>query len=183
MPGERLPTPLLWPENSMDFIVHGVPKSQKWLSYFHFGCLGGVHQEQEQIYGQTIHSILVLWRLSVSSWIFSFEGQEKHYSKVTDLMSSAKQSHKQGWDCRMRKGPISTFQSNYFCLIFLYILSLGPGIKCQCLPAKQKANSRQRYWNPRAVKRWGPLQGSITEGNGTPLQYSCLENPMDRGAW
>ena len=24
------------------------------------------------------------------------------------------------------------------------------------------------------------LQG---EGNGTLLQYSCLENPMDRGAW
>ena len=21
------------------------------------------------------------------------------------------------------------------------------------------------------------------ESNGTPLQYSCLENPMDRGAW
>ena len=21
------------------------------------------------------------------------------------------------------------------------------------------------------------------EGNGTPLQYSCLGNPMDRGAW
>ena len=21
------------------------------------------------------------------------------------------------------------------------------------------------------------------EGNGTPLQYSCLENPIDRGAW
>ena len=21
------------------------------------------------------------------------------------------------------------------------------------------------------------------EGNGKPLQYSCLENPMDRGAW
>ena len=21
------------------------------------------------------------------------------------------------------------------------------------------------------------------EGNGTPLQYFCLENPMDRGAW
>ena len=21
------------------------------------------------------------------------------------------------------------------------------------------------------------------EGNGTPLQYSCLENPMDAGAW
>ena len=33
-------------------------------------------------------------------------------------------------------------------------------------------------------------QGSIPglgrspgEGNGSPLQYSCMENPMDRGAW
>jgi len=23
----------------------------------------------------------------------------------------------------------------------------------------------------------------IGEGNGNPLQYSCLANPMDRGAW
>ena len=23
----------------------------------------------------------------------------------------------------------------------------------------------------------------VGEGNGTPLQCSCLENPMDRGAW
>ena len=25
--------------------------------------------------------------------------------------------------------------------------------------------------------------GSFGEGDGTPLQYSCLENPMDGGAW
>ena len=24
---------------------------------------------------------------------------------------------------------------------------------------------------------------SPAEGNGNPLQYSCLENPMDTGAW
>ena len=24
---------------------------------------------------------------------------------------------------------------------------------------------------------------SAGEGNGNPFQYSCLENPMDRGAW
>ena len=24
---------------------------------------------------------------------------------------------------------------------------------------------------------------SSREGNGNPLQYSCLENPTDRGAW
>ena len=23
----------------------------------------------------------------------------------------------------------------------------------------------------------------IGEGNGNPLQYTCLKNPMDRGAW
>ena len=27
---------------------------------------------------------------------------------------------------------------------------------------------------------WGRAPG---EGNGTPLQYSCLENPMEGGAW
>ena len=29
-----------------------------------------------------------------------------------------------------------------------------------------------------------PVSGrSPGEGNGNPLQYSCLENPMDGGAW
>ena len=27
------------------------------------------------------------------------------------------------------------------------------------------------------------LGGSPGEGHGNPLQYYCLENPMDRGAW
>ena len=27
------------------------------------------------------------------------------------------------------------------------------------------------------------LVHSLGEGHGTPLQYSCLENPMDGGAW
>ena len=29
-----------------------------------------------------------------------------------------------------------------------------------------------------------PVSGrSPGEGHGNPLQYSCVENPMDRGAW
>ena len=28
-----------------------------------------------------------------------------------------------------------------------------------------------------------PGLGRSGEGNGNPLQYSCLENPMDGGAW
>ena len=27
------------------------------------------------------------------------------------------------------------------------------------------------------------VRGRNGEGDGTPLQYSCLENPMDGGAW
>ena len=32
----------------------------------------------------------------------------------------------------------------------------------------------------------GSISGSgrsLGEGNGNPLQYFCLENPMERGAW
>ena len=35
----------------------------------------------------------------------------------------------------------------------------------------------------RILMIWGCLAECSREGNGTPLQYSCLENPMDRGAW
>ena len=34
-----------------------------------------------------------------------------------------------------------------------------------------------------AVAGLCPPRICIREGNGTPLQYSCLENPMGRGAW
>ena len=38
-------------------------------------------------------------------------------------------------------------------------------------------------WNagdPGSISRLGRFPG---EGNGNPLQYSCLENPMEGGAW
>ena len=30
------------------------------------------------------------------------------------------------------------------------------------------------------IPGWGRSPGEV---NGNPLEYSCLENPMDRGAW
>ena len=37
---------------------------------------------------------------------------------------------------------------------------------------------------PSGPHSFGRLSGHIYgEGNGSPLQYSCLENPMDGGAW
>ena len=34
--------------------------------------------------------------------------------------------------------------------------------------------------DPGSIAGWGRSHG---EGNGNPLQYPCLENPMDREAW
>ena len=43
-------------------------------------------------------------------------------------------------------------------------------------PPANAANVRETD----SIPLWGRYPG---EGNGNPLQYSCLENPMDRGAW
>ena len=40
--------------------------------------------------------------------------------------------------------------------------------------------------NARDLGDAGSIPGlgrSLREGKGNPLQYSCLENPRDRGAW
>ena len=42
---------------------------------------------------------------------------------------------------------------------------------------------RSLGWEDPWRRKWPPLQCSYGEGSGTPLQYSCLENPMGRGAW
>ena len=42
------------------------------------------------------------------------------------------------------------------------------------------------WYRERSSPSWWilfPLTQGYGEGNGTPLQYSCLENPMDGGAW
>ena len=38
-------------------------------------------------------------------------------------------------------------------------------------------------WNVGDLDLIPELGRSPGEGNGNPLQYSCLENPMDQGAW
>ena len=81
--------------------------------------------------------------------------------------------------------------------------------ECQLLGPK--ASLRRRQWHPTPVFlpgkfhgrgslvgccRWGHTESDTTEclhfhfslscfgkGNGKPFQCSCLENPMDRGAW
>ena len=36
---------------------------------------------------------------------------------------------------------------------------------------------------PAVQERWVQSLGQEKEGNGNPLQHSCLENSIDRGVW
>ena len=54
-------------------------------------------------------------------------------------------------------------------------ISVGASLVAQMvknLPVMQETQVQSLGWED-------PLE----KGNGNPLQYSCLENPMDRGAW
>ena len=56
------------------------------------------------------------------------------------------------------------------------VLPPGPRRRRPSQPPRQAC----RAGDPGSIPGWGRSPG---EGNGNPLQYSCLENPMDRGAW
>ena len=45
-----------------------------------------------------------------------------------------------------------------------------------------KRNKKKKCWTSISVKNKAS-SGKLGVGNGNPLQYSCLENSMDRGAW
>ena len=49
------------------------------------------------------------------------------------------------------------------------------GLACNSCGLKESDTTKWLNWTE-LMLQWG-------EGNGNPLQYSCLENPMDRGAW
>ena len=45
------------------------------------------------------------------------------------------------------------------------------------------SDGKASVYNARDLGSIPGLGRSLGERNGNPLQYSCLENPMDRGAW
>ena len=69
--------------------------------------------------------------------------------------------------------------------------SPGPLTRPSVGDAQKQAFDKLPRWFPGKASTYNvgdlgsiPGQGrSPGEGNGTPLQYSCLENPMDGGVW
>ena len=60
-------------------------------------------------------------------------------------------------------------------------IAVQPYFKKQGFPGGSEVKaSACNVGDPGLIPGSGRFSG---EGNGNPLQYSCLENPMDRGAW
>ena len=83
----------------------------------------------------------------------------------------------------------ATSLSHNYRLAFIKVVSLDQQHQ-HYLGACWKCRSMGPISDPLNQKHWGcssTLCVSVTlspgEGNGTPLQYFSLENPMDRGAW
>ena len=69
-------------------------------------------------------------------------------------------------------GAIHALRNTYI-YILLYVLNRPPW----CLSSKDPP-AMQQTW-VQSLGREDPPEG----GQDNPLQYSCLENPMDQGAW
>ena len=64
------------------------------------------------------------------------------------------------------------------------LMVLSFSIKEICFPGGSA--DKESACNAEGARDMGLIPGSERSpggGNGNPLKYSCLENPMDRGAW
>ena len=75
----------------------------------------------------------------------------------------------------MASGPITLWQIDWETVetVTDFILGGFPG------GSEVKASA----WNAGDLGLIPGLGRSLREGNGNPLQYSCLENPMEGGGW
>ena len=71
------------------------------------------------------------------------------------------------------------FSQSTECLIWLFVLNSSQGFPGGPVVKNLSGNARDSR-DPGLSPRLGISSG---EGNGNPLQYSCLGNPMDKGAW
>ena len=57
------------------------------------------------------------------------------------------------------------------------------GLPCGSEGKKSACKVGDLGWIPGSGRSPGEGKGYFGEGNGNPFQYSCLENPMNKGAW
>ena len=140
--------------------------------------------------------------MEVANTQFSSDSQPWHQTQLVKVTESLPASHPDVGlpGCLIAAGPAKRFPlrcvfrpSQAFCSLCvqlvpqreLHVLAYSPGIQQVYtivvtiirlgLP-RWLRQGRSHKFNPWV---WKTPRG----GNGKPLHYSCLENPMDRGAW
>ena len=82
---------------------------------------------------------------------------------------------------------MSLFSVSWMVVVTLCLVFLLPFYSAMvCVQASHILGSKEFACTPGDTRDVGSIPGSGRspgEGNGNPLQYSCLENPMDRRAW
>ena len=72
----------------------------------------------------------------------------------------------------------------FFCFSFGYhLVRKFPWVENPTMGFPGGSDGKESAHNVGDLSLIPGLERSPGEGNGNPLQYSCLENPMDRGAW
>ena len=178
-PGEGKGYPLQYSglENSMDCIVHGVAKSRTRQSDFQF-----FKQEKK-------------WKTNFWFWeMASLIGLNWRWWKSRFPLSYLSRV------CLFRVFVSVSWGWNF---IFLFDIFSFSTLYCQRINYKPFVDSPEDLFFPirwaSGLPRWFcanestyqagnkgliPVLGSsLGEGYGNPLQYSCLRNPVDRGAW
>ena len=74
-------------------------------------------------------------------------------------------------------GPFLKLYKLYFCTILFNVCLF------YCIRLPGGSVGEESACNTGDLGLTPGLGRSPGEGNGNPLQYSCLENPVDRGAW
>ena len=102
------------------------------------------------------------------------------YVNISDIISNisettnsnARFTYSVGLWLELLKGHVFFLEDALACQGLPYKVDFPGGSRVNNLPAMQDTRVQSLGW-----------EKSPGEGNGNPLQYSCLENPMDREVW
>ena len=76
-----------------------------------------------------------------------------------------------------------TFWSKVYCTLIRRNLATHSSTLAWKIPWTEEPGRLQFMGSLGVGHDWATSLSCIGEGNGNPLQYSCLENPKDGGAW
>ena len=151
---------------------------------------GGLHISRKKLHIPTGCKFPTDFKVREGRWWH--EQEQMHYILVWRFPCS---SHRVGsWQChilhRYKVLPVEKKRANILLrhcpFVFEYVLLFTSdfanhyGLPRWCSGKKKSSCQCRRRRDACSIPAWGR---SPREGNGNPLQYSCLENSMDRGAW